>query len=275
MDYQRIYNEFIADRRGCTPEGYTERHHILPKAEGGDNSPENLIDLSAEDHFFAHVLLARIYPATQIYALWMLVTQKRYKGQRARKHYAANRGKFACLRVGMEVTVETREKLSQAAIGKPCTPLRKQQLRVANLGKTHSPETRAKLSASLRGRVSGMKGKTHSPETRAKLSAAALKQFQVKHPRAGATHSMETKLKISEAKCGKPTKGGWVHSEESKKKMSDAKRGLPGNRLGCKLTEESRKRISEAKLGRALSAEARQRMSEAQRERRARERRAA
>lgn len=62
MDYQRIYREFIADRKSKPkPSGYTERHHILPRSLGGGNEPKNLISLTAEDHLFAHVLLAKAY----------------------------------------------------------------------------------------------------------------------------------------------------------------------------------------------------------------------
>ena len=63
MDYRRIYADFIKDRRekerGLT--GYVERHHIVPRHLSGDDNPANLINLSAEDHFFAHLLLAKIY----------------------------------------------------------------------------------------------------------------------------------------------------------------------------------------------------------------------
>ena len=63
MDYRRIYSEFIVDRRTKEPavEGYTERHHIVPKSLGGTDEPANLIRLTAEDHFFAHLLLAKIH----------------------------------------------------------------------------------------------------------------------------------------------------------------------------------------------------------------------
>lgn len=63
MDYERIYRDFIADRRRIEPTltGYTERHHILPRARGGGDDPENLIRLVPGDHFFAHLLLAKVY----------------------------------------------------------------------------------------------------------------------------------------------------------------------------------------------------------------------
>lgn len=63
MDYHRIYREFIKDRREKEPglTGYTECHHILPRSLGGGDEPENLIRLTAEDHYFAHLLLAKMH----------------------------------------------------------------------------------------------------------------------------------------------------------------------------------------------------------------------
>lgn len=63
MDYARIYAEFIRDRRGKEPGPgqYSESHHILPRSLGGGDEPENLVRLTPEDHFFAHLLLAKIH----------------------------------------------------------------------------------------------------------------------------------------------------------------------------------------------------------------------
>lgn len=63
MNYARIYSAFIADRQTKQPEkpAYFERHHIVPKCIGGTNEPDNMIRLTPEDHFFAHLLLAKIH----------------------------------------------------------------------------------------------------------------------------------------------------------------------------------------------------------------------
>lgn len=63
MDYKRIYAEFIKDRREkeSTLTGYVERHHIVPRCLGGDDDPDNLVNLAPEDHYFAHLLLAKIH----------------------------------------------------------------------------------------------------------------------------------------------------------------------------------------------------------------------
>lgn len=63
MDYERIYSEFIADRLTKQPvkPDYFEKHHIVPRSLGGGDEKSNLIRLTPEDHFFAHLLLAKIH----------------------------------------------------------------------------------------------------------------------------------------------------------------------------------------------------------------------
>lgn len=66
MNYKTIYDDFISDRREKEIElkrsgGYYERHHVSPVLQGRDDSPANLICLTAGDHFFAHLCLAKAY----------------------------------------------------------------------------------------------------------------------------------------------------------------------------------------------------------------------
>jgi hypothetical protein len=55
----KIYLDFIEEckMKDCS-NLLTHRHHIRPKFMGGDNSDDNLIILSVEDHFMAHKILA-------------------------------------------------------------------------------------------------------------------------------------------------------------------------------------------------------------------------
>ena len=39
-------------------DGYVERHHVVPVSLGGGDEPENIITLTAREHYFAHVLLS-------------------------------------------------------------------------------------------------------------------------------------------------------------------------------------------------------------------------
>jgi hypothetical protein len=62
MNYVRIYDAIIQKRKAMPYEGYTETHHILPRSLGGSNSPDNLVKLSAREHFICHYLLVKIHP---------------------------------------------------------------------------------------------------------------------------------------------------------------------------------------------------------------------
>jgi len=62
MNYQKIYDNIIKNRINNTPIGYTEKHHIIPRSLGGTNNPDNLVDLTAREHFLCHYLLAKMYP---------------------------------------------------------------------------------------------------------------------------------------------------------------------------------------------------------------------
>ena len=70
MDYAKIYAAFIADRKTKPdPIGFSERHHIIPKSLGGSDEPENIIRLTPEEHYFAHLCLAQIHGGDQ----WLAV----------------------------------------------------------------------------------------------------------------------------------------------------------------------------------------------------------
>ncbi len=58
--YTRIYYNIIERARTRPIFDYTEKHHIIPRSLGGDNSADNLVALTAREHFICHLLLTRI-----------------------------------------------------------------------------------------------------------------------------------------------------------------------------------------------------------------------
>lgn len=62
MDYGHHYDKLINRAKNRTFTGYTEQHHIIPKSMSGNNNPENLVRLTAREHFIAHLLLLKMYP---------------------------------------------------------------------------------------------------------------------------------------------------------------------------------------------------------------------
>ena len=64
MNYQKIYDQLIQKRKlnVLNKNGiYCERHHIIPRSLGGLNDKINLVNLTAREHYIAHLLLWKIY----------------------------------------------------------------------------------------------------------------------------------------------------------------------------------------------------------------------
>jgi hypothetical protein len=61
VNYQRIHNQIIEKRRLEIPLGYKEIHHIIPRSFGGTDDNDNVIALTAREHFLCHYLFIKIY----------------------------------------------------------------------------------------------------------------------------------------------------------------------------------------------------------------------
>lgn len=84
MDYKRIYEDLIASRsvRPKLENEYYERHHILPRCMGGGDEEENLIYLTAEEHFIAHMLLAKAHGGKLWFAAQAMCMSRRKNGRK-------------------------------------------------------------------------------------------------------------------------------------------------------------------------------------------------
>lgn len=111
-----------------------------------------------------------------------------------------------------------------------------------------SQETKNKLSAKLKGRTGTWIGRTHSEETKAKISKAKTgkkvseevkeKQRIVK---LGKKYTEEARKNMSKAQKGRK------FSPETIEKMRIAKKGKPSNRKGIKHTEETKIKLRKPK----------------------------
>ena len=74
MNYNKHYNNIITKAKSRIMNGYVEKHHILPKCLGGTDDVNNLVILTPEEHYLAHLLLVKIYPnnSSLIYAARMM-----------------------------------------------------------------------------------------------------------------------------------------------------------------------------------------------------------
>ena len=132
----------------------------------------------------------------------------------------------------------------------------KEKMRLSSTGRTHSTQTKLKISKNISGEKHHMFGKSPSEETKEKMRKSHI----------GHTHSIETRKKLSESHMGeKHHMFGKTTSEESKQKMRLAKLGKKASyetrlkigkiNLGKKFSEEHKKKISNAQIGRKKSTE--------------------
>ena len=62
MNYKKIYEDLIHRAKHRKLDGYKEVHHIIPKCLNGSDLEDNLVELTAREHFIAHMILVKIYP---------------------------------------------------------------------------------------------------------------------------------------------------------------------------------------------------------------------
>jgi len=116
MNYQNIYNNLVKKAQNRELDGYVEKHHIVPKCMGGDNTESNIVRLSAKEHFIAHKLLVRIHPNTK--GVWYaLIAMGRIVEFKSRI-FESERQKTYALRKGTKYSEESKKKMSLAKLGK-------------------------------------------------------------------------------------------------------------------------------------------------------------
>lgn len=147
MNYRLHYNRLMDRAKERVLSGYRERHHIQPKCMGGGDNPENLVYLTGEEHYVAHLLLVKIYPKVKglvVAAILQCSNAPNNKcyGWLKRKNSAAVSALLLgnTRRRGKKDSPETIEKKRISHIGKKAPPNRKQP-------PPATKEQRAKMSA--------------------------------------------------------------------------------------------------------------------------------
>ena len=218
--YYKLYSTIISIAQTRNLEKQYELHHIIPGSCGGDKSKNNTVKLTLREHFICHLLLTKSCVDYQ------------HTAKMIRAYF------FMC-RMGKFNVEKTSRKYEMAKL----------RYRDAIVGVPRTEEVRHKISISLKALQSnGWAGKTHSIETKIKMSISAASR---KRPAC----SEETKAKISAANLGKKRtpeqiikNSGRIFSEEHKEKIRSALKGKT-------LSEETKTKIKEKLNGRIFSEE--------------------
>lgn len=162
--YTRIYFSIIENARNRNIEGYKEKHHIVPQSLGGSNKKENIVNLTAREHFVCHLLLTKMVDGknkSKMYqASWMMASAIG-KGQH---RYKVNNRIYEFLRL----------KMSES----------KKSITTWNKGKSPSDETRLKLrAASIQKLVLDGKISQQEADIRKSLPLEKIKKYNKRKPK--------------------------------------------------------------------------------------------
>ena len=168
--YYRWYQNLVqkAKNRQLDNTVYTEKHHILPKCLGGNDTAENLVSLTLREHYIAHLLLSKFYEdeagRKMHYAMWIMLLQQKKRGSRVFEMY---RTKYIETSLKTQIiTDEFRQNVSKALTGKKKTKTSKLLAKYERMknemcgsgnhmfGKKQSEETKKKISEKAKGRIS-------------------------------------------------------------------------------------------------------------------------
>lgn len=228
--YKKVYNSIIenAKSRGLDKSNldkYYEKHHIIPKCLGGDNNKDNLVLLTAKEHFIAHRILYRLHPDNNKLLLAVIAMMSPGNKSNHRENIKLRSSTIAFYRElhaqslrGKHHSEETKRKISEGNKGKKLSAEQINYLKKINTGRHPSEETRKKMSIA------------HSKEN---LTPEIIDK--IRKSSTGRRHTEETKRKISEANKGKVRPIEWCEN------ISKGKTGKPGH----KHTESTKQKMSQ------------------------------
>ena len=213
MNYQKLYSNIISksiekNRKKIKNGIYYERHHIIPKCLGGLNNIENLVLLTAKEHYICHKLLKEIYPnnSSIFYAFWrMCINGQKQRFKPSAKVYERTRKEFSEFQTIQKkgkkfLTKEHYLKLSEINKGNKY-----------NVGRIVSDETKKRQSISI-------KKSFQDPKRKEKHLLAIQKFHKSNIPKTGKDHHLfgkklddKWKKSISESRKAK-FDNGWEGS---------------------------------------------------------------
>lgn len=217
--YEKLIEKAIASNR-IKGDTYYEKHHILPKCLGGSNKKDNLVLLTAKEHFIAHLLLIEMYEginkAKLSFALFQMCRKNKVHGrivsskqfEKAKQIMSRNCSGENSTFYGRKHTNEVKESLRKRMIEN--NPSKNGVWNKGKKIKSLTDEHKLKTSRALMGHVQTL-------ETRKKISES----------HKGKSKSNEHKLKLSKTLKGRNL------SEETKLKMSNSRKNKKQKILIC------------------------------------------
>lgn len=152
MNHKKVHNLIIERAKNRVLEGYGEVHHIIPKCMGGDDSEDNLVKLTAKEHFIIHKLLVEIYPKNNKlhYAAWLMCKLK--------KGYRVGAREYQRYKENVKLSDDHKESIKRGMVhatnldywkGKKLTNTHKANISASMVGKVRTLQHRLNQSKSI------------------------------------------------------------------------------------------------------------------------------
>lgn len=238
--YKKIYDSII-NKAFIRPEIqlYTEEHHIIPRSLGGSDSSDNIVTLTAREHFICHILLTKFTAGSDrhkmLYAACILSKAKRDYQYR-----------YFNSRLYEKIKIESANAMSSSRKGKTYEELYG-EVKAKELRQKKALPRTAQTPETIEKRAKKLTGQKRSDEQKSRMSAAQKNRTphsytkdevdaigdKISNALKGKKKSDEHKIKLSESLKGKAL--GIPKSDETKQKMRKPK------------TPEHRKAISDAR----------------------------
>jgi hypothetical protein len=132
---------------------------------GGTNDKDNLVELTAREHFIAHILLCKMYPSnTKLWYAANIMANKSFNDKQNRTYKVSSR-LYSEIKSKLTHTEESKKKIGMASKTRSEETRRKLSEAAKKLWIEASPEKRAKM-------INSRKGRKHSEETKSKMREA-------------------------------------------------------------------------------------------------------
>jgi hypothetical protein len=225
--YTKWYRNITETAKKRNLDCYTESHHIQPSSLGGLDTPDNLVELTPQEHFICHWLLVKMTTGQDhhkmLNALRMMraenPNQQRYNTKITARVYAKIKEEYA------ELQSKKFTGTGNGFYGKSHTEEARKRISEANKGRVQPADEKEKQKAAwAKRRELGIKRATISDEARAKFREV---NGGENNPRYGVEVSAETRDKISAKAKGRK------QSAETIQKKADAIRGSKREKKLC------------------------------------------
>ena len=147
--YKKWYDSIIDRAKNRVLSCYVEKHHIIPKSCGGSNDKDNLVPLTAREHYIVHMLLP--FCVIKKYKLKMIkgFMYMNVKPKNSKRLYKINsrmyekfRIEFGKMSKGIKLSEETKAKMRGRKLSKET----KAKIKYARQFQVCSDEQRKKYS---------------------------------------------------------------------------------------------------------------------------------